>query len=746
MTADRCGGRPGATQRLHRSVPAVVTSGLVLTVVLFCLVRQAELDSFRARLASDVSLRAATVFKALDDSLLVVTALGNFFEAADPVTRERFATFSTPLLQARGEIKALSWNPRLSRADLADFGGRRGGKPAGEYSVYERDGGGGRIPPGNRAFYYPVAYIEPLGENRKAIGFDVGSSPVRLAALELARDTGRPTATERIVLVQDGEPRYSVLVFNPLFGRGLPVASVAERRQALVGFTVAVLNVEKLLSVALGKTEALGLPFELLDLSAPGDRQPLYRWTERISGKASWRAPFFPETAAVVRRFSFCGRTWGVKITPSREYLTLNCPLASWLLLPAGAALSMLLGLYLRALNAKRQGLEAEVQLRTAELRASELSLRELNAHLEERVAERTGQLEAAMVELSSSRDRAEDANRAKSIFLANMSHEIRTPLNAVLGFSRIVMRDPALSPESRHNLTIVNRSGEQLLALINDLIEVAKVRTGRISVGKTVFDPEALLASVVEPFRGKAAAKGLQLVHDRGPDLEECYLVGDEEKIRQILANLIDNAVKFTRAGRVALRCRAGWRDGRDWLEIEVEDSGRGLTPDERERIFGAFEQGAGEAANNGGTGLGLTIGREFARLMGGELSVESAPGQGCRFLLAVPVDRGKALLPDEFEYCRQGGDAPDAEAASPADLLGELAQLPQELCERLLAAARALDRAGVLEAVAPFASTAPGVAGRLKTLSEGYRFDLIEEMVGQRSAGPESKGGDHD
>ena len=176
-----------------------------------------------------------------------------------------------------------------------------------EFFIYERDSKGERLPAGNRDFLYPVWYIEPVGENRKAIGFDVGSDPVRLAALERARDTGKPTVTERIKLVQDGEPKFSVLVFSPIFTEGLPATTVAERRTALQGFTVEVLNMEKLLLAALGQTVPIGLPFDLLDLSAPKERQLLYHWTPRLTGSRSWLASLLPEAPATLRKFSFCG-------------------------------------------------------------------------------------------------------------------------------------------------------------------------------------------------------------------------------------------------------------------------------------------------------------------------------------------------------------------------------------------------------------------------------------------------------
>ena len=330
-----------------------------------------------------------------------------------------------------------------------------------------------------------------------------------------------------------------------------------------------------------------------------------------------------------------------------------NYPLAYWLLLPAGGLLSMLLGLYFRTLYAQRQELEEQVLKRTVELQSSEKNLRELNVHLEERVIDRTKQLEAAIEALSLAKERAEAANRAKSIFLANMSHEIRTPLNAVLGFSQIAMGDPALSPENRHNLQIVNRSGEQLLTLINDVIEVARIEAGRMSLEKSVFDLPALLAHVVEQFIPKATARKLQLIHESGGAMVR-YVTGDEEKIRHILSNLIDNALKFTREGGVFLRSRTCFRDGQDWLDVEVEDSGRGIAPEDMERIFGAFEQAKGGQMHQRGTGLGLTLCREYARLMGGDLTVTSELGHGSCFHLAIPVIKAtEAPGPQPVRVC---------------------------------------------------------------------------------------------
>jgi PAS domain S-box-containing protein len=250
-----------------------------------------------------------------------------------------------------------------------------------------------------------------------------------------------------------------------------------------------------------------------------------------------------------------------------------------------------------------------------------------------------------AEVALSEAKQVAEAASRAKSVFLANMSHEIRTPMNAILGFTQLLQRDPAATPMQLQRFDTISRSGEHLLGLINDVLEMSKIESGRIALNPTPFDLYALLEDVGIMFREPAMLRHLEFSIERAPSLPP-HVEADEGKLRQILINLLGNAVKFTEKGMVVLRVRAEMALGGGWhLVAEVEDSGPGIASDEIPRLFQPFAQASAGLRSGAGTGLGLAISREFARMMGGEIAVSSQLGRGSIFRLEIPLRPVSAL-----------------------------------------------------------------------------------------------------
>ncbi len=261
----------------------------------------------------------------------------------------------------------------------------------------------------------------------------------------------------------------------------------------------------------------------------------------------------------------------------------------------------------------------------------AEEQLRRYKGHLEDEVTQRTAELVLA-------RNAAEAANLAKSVFLSSMSHELRTPLNAVLGFSGLMRKDSHLTPSQRTNLDIINRSGEHLLTLINDVLEMAKIESGRVQLEHAPLDLGYLVREVTDMMQLRAREKGLQMLIDQSSEFPR-YIRGDEARLRQILINLVGNAVKFTQQGGVTVRFGMMPHVSPQRLLIEVEDSGPGINEADQQHIFEPFVQ-VGEPSAQKGTGLGLTITRQFVQLMGGEISVVSTPGAGSLFRVELPVE----------------------------------------------------------------------------------------------------------
>jgi signal transduction histidine kinase/CheY-like chemotaxis protein len=565
--------------------------GGVLSAVFALHFRQTEEHEQQQEIQQLAQDRAEVLRGQIMRSMEVLHAMGAFYAARSEVSRGEFRTFVSGALARQPELQALAWDPRVPANERGAWEARARAEGFAGYHFTEERSEGVLVPAEERPEYFPVFYLETLQRNAAALGFDVGSERRRRAALDHARDTAQPAATAPIHLAQEQGGQRGFLVFEPIYS-GTPQTR-DERRARLRGLAVAVFRIGDLVELSLGAANRKDIALSIVDEAEGG---VIYRQTgERATHLPVWRTTL-----------EVAGRHWTLLFEPTREFRSVRAAGRWPLVLLAGFTITALAAAYFWN-NARR----------TAEIR------RQHEALLAEIVVRK--EAEAA----------ADAANRAKSEFLANMSHEIRTPMNAILGYSQILARDGALHPFQRDAVATIASSCDHLLRLIDEILDLSKIDAGRMELAPSDFDLAALVRELAAMFQQPCEEKqiGLRITGLR-TDVPQ-WVRGDAGKLRQVLINLLGNAVKFTASGRVTLSVEALPESACTFV---VEDTGIGIAEEAQRMIFDPFQQGQG-ARGHGGTGLGLTIARRQVELMGGTLGVQSAPAQGARFFFTVTL-----------------------------------------------------------------------------------------------------------
>ena len=575
-------------------------AGIAASVLMFYLARHLAQKDAIYRFEQEAAVTLSEADDLLERYHSDVKTLKLFFEFSAHVSRDEFRGFTLPALEHKDRLQAICWIPKVdpSQKSYYEIQARCDGLEQFQIRRYRRPiASAGSIA---QSYYFPLYYQQPFRGNEPTMGLDAAQDAAMVAAFEEAVYRNTTVSTVQSELFNASGGTQLVLV-APVYSTGALTATYQNRKDNLLGFVAGVFHLENsLLAANEARCDKIALR-----LTTPEGR---------LAGSTDAGVSVVKSNSLALEREIYVGnRPWRLEAIALKDYRQGFHWWTAWVVLGFGLGLTAILVLHMVSLYRHNYLTEQAVLHRTAEL-----------------VAEKTKSDALAQ--------RAEVANQAKSEFLANMSHEIRTPMNSILGFADLLAEEPLTESQIDYVQTI-RENGNTLLAIINDILDLTKIEAGRLDAEQTDCDLHEMTTHIANLMRLSAERKGLRFEVHFSSHLPRRILT-DPVRIKQCIVNLLNNAIKFTPSGHVFLNISEELSEQRRWIRFDVEDTGIGIPEDRQEAIFEAFTQADGTTTRRfGGTGLGLTITRKLAELLGGDLTVSSKVGQGSVFTMRVPL-----------------------------------------------------------------------------------------------------------